>query len=56
LDRRAGGQAIGVEIATLGVGAAPGGNLYVSVNGFGGPTDARAGQVVRIILSDYQSQ
>ena len=40
-----------------GITAGPDGNLYVSVNGFGGPADARAGQVVRIALSPgYQGQ
>jgi len=40
-----------------GMTAGPDGNLYVSVNGFGGPADARAGQVVRIALStDYQGR
>ena len=40
-----------------GIIVGPDGNLYVSVNGFGGPTDARAGQVVRIALStDYQGR
>ena len=40
-----------------GITAGPDGNLYVSVNGFGGPTDARAGQVVRIALTtDYQGR
>jgi len=40
-----------------GMTTGPDGNLYVSVNGFGGPTNARAGQVVRIALStDRQDQ
>ena len=35
----------------------PDGNLYVSVNGFGGPPAAGAGQVVRIAVStDHQGQ
>ena len=40
-----------------GMTAGPDGNLYVSVNGFGGPADAPAGQVVRIALSTgYQGR
>jgi hypothetical protein len=42
---------------STGIAVGPDGNLYVSVNGFGGPADARAGQVVRIALSThYQGQ